>query len=138
MVMLCSENATSAEVNGVPSCHVTPGRSLIDQVSPSADRPPLATVGTSSASCGSISPLGATAQSGEYSATLTPSSTSMCGRLGSNTVGSCDRPMMTWPPGFGLPCAWPSVGIAPMAAVVTSRRRRVNDMKRPFKDRIAG
>ena len=63
-VMLWIENATSAEVKGVPSCHLTPGRSLIDQVSPSSDKPPLATVGTSSAKRGSISPLGATAQSG--------------------------------------------------------------------------
>lgn len=64
MVMLCSEKATSAEVNGVPSCHLTPGRSLMDQVSPSADKPPLATVGISSARRGSISPVGETAQSG--------------------------------------------------------------------------
>jgi hypothetical protein len=44
--------ATSADVTGVPSCQVGPSRRRIVYTRPSAEMPPLATVGTSAASTG--------------------------------------------------------------------------------------
>ncbi len=58
------EYLTSSAVKGAPSCHLTPSRSLIVQVRPSAETPPFSTVGTSFASCGMKLPLGSTPQSG--------------------------------------------------------------------------
>ena len=49
---------TSSAVNGSPSCHFTSLRSLMRQLRPSCEMPPLATVGTSAASSGTKTALG--------------------------------------------------------------------------------
>ena len=50
--MACQLNFTSAPVNGFPSCHLTPRRSLYVMVRPSRLMPPFAIVGTTDARSG--------------------------------------------------------------------------------------
>jgi hypothetical protein len=57
-MMTSSVKATSSAENGCPSCHVTSGRSLIVQMSPSFETPPFSTVGISVARLGMNFPWG--------------------------------------------------------------------------------
>ena len=53
---------TSPAVNGWPSCHCTPGRSLTVNAVPSFEMPPLAWVGMAAARLGTNAPLGSMRQ----------------------------------------------------------------------------
>jgi hypothetical protein len=55
---------TSSAVNGLPSCHVTSRLSFHTTVLPSAATPPLARVGISAASTGTIFPSASKTTSG--------------------------------------------------------------------------
>ena len=91
---------TSSAVKGVPSCQVTPSRSLTFQARPPSEMPPLASVGTSTARSGMRLPLGSATHIVLKICIQTVSSTSMPGISGLKAVGSCDRPTTTCPVGL--------------------------------------
>ena len=62
-ISVSSVKITSAAVKGWPSCQVTPGRSLMVQVRPSALMPPFCWVGISVARLGRKLPFGSSCQS---------------------------------------------------------------------------
>src|SRR5258708_29445832 len=116
------ENLTSSAVKDAPSCHLTPLRSLIVQLSPSAEIPPFATVGISAASCGVKLPSGPTPQSGLKKVRQAPSWPSLGGLSGWDAAGP--RPPPTVPGrralagGAAQPARHPAPS-APTAAAAT-------------------
>ena len=71
----CQVNTTSSAVSGVPSDHVTPSLSVQVIEVRSSEMPPFSTVGISSTSQGTISPVSSKCTSG--SITIEAASTSL-------------------------------------------------------------
>src|SRR5215510_7936499 len=98
-------NFTSLAVKGWPSCHFTPRLSLMTYSRPFALMPPLRDDGTSVARLGLNCARSSTRHRLSKMPKCTPWSTSMCGRTGLKTVGSCDSATTTCPPFLTLSAA---------------------------------
>src|SRR5262250_1091350 len=98
-------NFTSLAVKGWPSCHFTPRLSLMTYSSPFFWMPPFFADGTSVARLGLNCACSSTLHRLSKMPKCTPWSTSMCGRTGLKTVGSCDSATTTCPPFLMLSAA---------------------------------
>src|SRR6266850_5040297 len=130
-------NFTSFEVNGLPSCHLTPFRSFTRYSRPFFWMPPFFAVGISAARLGRNWALSSTRHRLSKRPKWTPRSTSIWGRVGLKTVGSWDSATTIWPPFFGVSAAstapdrtmGASIAPAPVAASSPSTSRRESDRK---------
>lgn len=124
-------NFTSLDVKGLPSCHVTPFRSLTVYSSPFLEMPPFFADGISVARFGMNCAFSSVRHRLSNRPKWTPRSTSMCGRSGLKTVGSCESATTTCPPFLGAcpstmpgPTIGPSRAAAPVPAKIPSTSRR--------------
>src|SRR6185503_2991286 len=128
-------NFTSFDVNGLPSCHLTPFRSFTRYSSPFFWMPPFFTVGISIARLGRNWAFSSTRHRLSKRPKCTPRSTSMCGRTGLKTVGSWESATTIWPPFLGVSAARTapdrtmgvSITPAPVAASSPRISRRESD-----------
>ena len=117
---------TSRAVNGAPSCHFTPGRSLTVNTVPSFEMPPFFCVGISRARFGTKLPFGSTRQRSSKIAMCTPRWVSIVGITGLKFCGSCEIPTMICPPfcGVGAGCADARRAATPALATSEAAPRR--------------
>src|SRR5438034_6534001 len=132
-------NFTSREVKGLPSCHATPFFNRKVYSSPFFAIPPFLTDGISTARFGTNWARSSVRQRLSKMPKWTPRSTSMWGRSGLNTVGSCESPTTTCPPRLGTSAAraapdrtsGPRAVTAPVPASILSASRRESRVMTP-------
>src|SRR5476649_1674039 len=96
--MACQLNLTSLLVNGAPSCHFTPLRSLYVIVRPSLEMPPFVNDGTSAARLGTkFLPVASTVTSVSNERRLIMPSVVFAESIGLSEFGSRWTPMRSSP-----------------------------------------